>query len=528
MKKWKKMLAAVLTMAMIFTLSSCGGGGNEGTTESAGSNELVIAIQDEIEGTDIQQIGWENIVQALLYEPLVRYNTTMEEVVPAFAEKFEESEDGLTMTFTLPEDAKFCNGAVCDAEAVKASFERYIELSEYSTDFAPIESIETPDERTVVFKLSAPAPFMMANLTSTYGGLVDAAAASEMEKDAFNRKAIGNGPYAVEEWVQGSHITLIKNEYYKTNFADVENKGVLAFDKITIRFIPDEFTRVSELESGGVDIIYNVPAASVADLSSNEDVTLYNYEQAGVTFLNMQTGKGALADPAVREAMIYAINRDEIVKALDDMITPVYSFVNEAQICYSEDFAKEAEEKYAFDPDKSKQILKDAGYKDSDGDGILEKDGKKLTIELLTSSNRSTTKNSAPIIQKQLMNVGIDAQIREYESSYIKQMHRDDDYDVTFSNYEWTDPDMLLSLFTPSSGYPWSNDEVTALLEEARMEPDTEKRTDLYVQAQQKVIDEKKAFPLFSDNQYIATKSNVKGFIVTMDGRSYLNDTVKE
>ena len=369
---------------------------------------------------------------------------------------------------------------------------------------------------------------MMANLTSTYGGLVDAAAASEMEKDAFNRKAVGNGPYAVEEWVQGSHITLTKNEYYKTNFADVENKGVLAFDKITIRIIPDEFTRVSELESGSVDVIYNVPAASVADLSENEGVTLYDYEQPGVTFINMQTGKGALADPAVREAMIYAINRDEVVKALDDMITPAYSFVNEAQVCYSEDFAKEAEKKYAFDPDKSKQILKDAGYKDSDGDGILEKDGKKLSIELLTASNRTTTKNSAPIIQKQLMNVGIDAQIREYESAYIKQMHRDDDYDVTFSNYEWTDPDMLLSLFTPSSGYPWSNEEVTALLEKARIEPDADKRTELYVQAQQKVIDEKKALPLFSDNNYIAAKSNVKGIIVTIDGRTYLNDTVKE
>ena len=101
MKKWKKMLAAVLTIVMIFALSSCGGGGNEETTEASGSNELVIAIQDEIEGTDIQQIGWENIVQALLYEPLIRYNTAMDEVVPAFAEKFEQSEDGMTLTFTL-------------------------------------------------------------------------------------------------------------------------------------------------------------------------------------------------------------------------------------------------------------------------------------------------------------------------------------------------------------------------------------------------------------------------------------------
>lgn len=290
---------AALALALGLTLTACGGGSTPAPSQNPGSGDsgsagsvkensvLTIAIQDEVEGCDIQQIGWENVVQALIYEPLVVFSPDLSEVQPAFAESYVVAEDGSYIEFVLPTDAKFSNGDVCDAEAVKASVERFLAISEYAGDLDAVESVEVVDAQTIRYNLSGPAPYMWASLTSTYGGVNNVAVAETMSDDAFNRQPVTNGPFYVEEWVQGSQVVLKRNEYYQTSNPNVANKGILAFDTIVVRFIPDEFTRVSELESGDVDIIYDVPSASIADLESNPDLTTYRYNQAGVSYLNM-------------------------------------------------------------------------------------------------------------------------------------------------------------------------------------------------------------------------------------------------
>ena len=295
--KSKHIISLLLVMAL--ALSGCGGGSSQDSEEST----LVIGVQDELEGTDIQQIGWDTVAQSLIYEPLVVFNEDLSQMYPALAESYEVSADGLSILFKLPEDLKFSNGDVCDANAVKASVERYIAISEYASDLEAIDSIEVVDEYTIKYNLSTPAPYMWASIASTYGGVVNVAKASTMSDDEFNRSAVTVGPYAVESWTQGSEIVLIKNEYYKTNNPMVKNKTGPDFDKIIIRFIPDEFTRVSELESGSVDIIYDVPASSIKELQENPDISTYMYKQAGSTYLNIQTEYGVTADIKVREAI---------------------------------------------------------------------------------------------------------------------------------------------------------------------------------------------------------------------------------
>ncbi|MDD5937829.1 MAG: ABC transporter substrate-binding protein [Clostridiales bacterium] len=523
-----------LALALGLTLTACSGGSEsetpsaDGGSEAADNSVLTVAIQDEVEGLDIQQIGWENMVQALIYEPLVVFNEDLSELQPAFAESFTVAEDGSYIEFVLPADAKFSNGDVCDAEAVKASEERFLAISEYAGDLDAMESIEVVDAQTIRYHLSGPAPYMWASLTSTYGGINDVAVAETMSDDEFNRQPVTNGPYYVEEWAQGSQVVLKRNEYYKTNNPNVDNQGILAFDTIIVRFIPDEFTRVSELESGDVDVIYDVPSSSIADLEENPDITTYRYQQAGVSYLNMQTEKGVTADIKVRQALTLAVDRQEILDALDGVVTPTYGFISEAQAGYSAGKEAELAEKLAYNPEQAKALLAEAGWADTDGDGFVDKDGQKLTFELLVASDRASIKAAAPVLQNQFAAIGVDAQIREYEGAYIKQLMKDDDYTMGGRNFVWNDADILYYVFTAESGYPWDDPALTDALVAARTENDTELRVKAYEAAQDILVNDYKAISLFADNYCVATKSNIKGLVVTNDGRSWYNDTVRE
>lgn len=516
----RQFFAALAAAGGAAALAGCSGAGSGSSQAAEGT--LTIGIQDEPEGLDIQQITWENYVHWLIYEPLLNYSDDLSQVSPAFAESFEASEDGLTYTIVLPEDAKFSNGDALDANAYKASLDRYLEISPYSSDYADVASVEVPDNRTLVFHMSVPAPYFITPLSNTYSGIVDVAAITDDAE--FNRAPVANGPYVVENWEQGSQITFVKNENYKTQNEFVENKGAFAFDKIVIRFIPDEFTRVSEVESGGVDLIFDVPTSSYAELEGNEDVQLFDYEQAGVSYLYMQTESGPLADIAVRQAITYAIDRDEIQSTLDGLVTPTYGYISSAQACYSAEEEEKLAGELAFDPDRARKALADAGWSDSDGDGIVEKDGEPLSFEMLIPSDRASLKNAAPVIQQQLKNVGIDAQIVEQEAAYIKASMEANDFTMGSRNFVWLDPDILYSVFTPSSGYPWEDAEITEALTVARQTANNEERIAAYANFQDLLATRFKAISLFADKYAIAAKNIITGVHVTNDGRLFLAD----
>lgn len=524
-------------IAGLLALAACGGSGASDATAASGEgaaatdaaatsgSTLVLGIADEPTGFDVQQIDWENAAHQLIYEPLITYSPDMSTITPAFAESFEASEDGLTFTFKLPADAKFCNGDACDAAAVKASFERYVKTSPYATDYEDVESFEAVDATTFVMHFKQPAPYAFAPLVSSYAGIVNAAVADTMSADDFTRAPITNGAYYVENWEQGNQVTFKRNEHFKTNNPALTNSGVAPFETIVMRFVPDEFTRVSEVEDGGIDLVFNVPAASVADLEANDGITLFKYMQPGSNFLLFNTEAPEIADVAIRQAITYAINRDEIAQALDGVVTPMYGYLSPAMSCYDEAEETKLKGVMAFDLDKAKKTLADAGYADSDGDGIVEKDGKPVSFELFVSSDRPAAKAAAPVLQTQLAAAGIDAQIREYEAAYIKSMMRDDKYVIGWRNFDWVDPDLLYNgIFTPVSGYSWDDPEITAILERARTLIDTTERAAAYAEFQDLMATKFKAVPLFFDNYAYAGKVRLSGVVVTNDGRIWFND----
>jgi peptide/nickel transport system substrate-binding protein len=251
------------------------------------------------------------------------------------------------------------------------------------------------------------------------------------------------------------------------------------------------------------------------------------YKQAGVSYMQMNTEDPALSDVNVRKAINIGVDRETLAKVLNDVVNPEYGFISAAQAGYSPEKAAAMAEEYKFDAEAAKALLKEAGYEDTNGDGFVDKDGKNLTIEYLTATDVATSRATAPVIQEQLKAIGIDLQITEYESAYIKQLQRENDYQMAARRYVWNDTDIAYYVFTEASGYPWSDPEVSAALEEARYIVDPAERIKGYEKFHDELMKELPAVALYSDNYCVASTKDVKGLVITNDGRSIFNDVTK-
>lgn len=489
------------------------------------AKELVIAVSDEIEGTDTQTVGRTNMIHALLYGKLFDIKIDGKGYVPQASKSFKVSDDGLTWTFVMPEGAKFSNGNPFNAEAVKASFERYLKVGIYVSDYVNIKEYKVISERVLVMKLSQPDPVLFTVLSADQSGIVDAKAAEEMGGDEFKTKAVTYGPMYVEKWVQGSHLVLKPNPTYRNYSPEIENKGPMQFEKVIARFIPDSFTMVSELEQGSVDIIENVPLNSIELLRANPDIKLYESMQAGASLIYINTNDPILSDIRIRQAITFGIDRDEIALALDGFITPSFTYMSPSVTSYSPEKEQEIAIKWATNKEKATNLLEEAGWIDKDGDGIREKDGEKLTLEMLTAMDISAIKLAAPVIQKQLREVGIDLQIRELEHAYVKSNAREGKFQLATRKVNWADPMHVFS-FTTSSGY-YANEELDKLIDDAMYISNLDKRMKSFELVTDAMYGQMPAVSLFYEKLFSASRAEIEGFYVDVQSNARFMDVKK-
>jgi len=537
----KTFRSLVLCLTLCLLLSACGGGASKPDTppdtppaqEQPSSpaiplpdkNTLVIAIADEVEGLDVQQISYGNMVHDLICEPLVTYSTDLTELCPSFAESYTLANDYLE--FVLPADAKFSNGDPLDAEAVKASVERFMEISEYAGDLDTVSGIEVIDARSVRFHLSAPAPYSLATIASLFCGIVDVQEVERIGEWEFNRRPVMNGEYYVEDWVAGSHLVLKRNEYFHTSNPALQNHGPVNLETLVIRFIPSADERMRAMENGEVDFVYHAPTNRWAELKANHSYNVYSYLQPGVCYLNLQTGKGVLEDIAVRQALTFAVNREEIKDAMGGIVEPSYGFLVPSQTGYSAEEEARLAEKLRYDPARAEALLAEAGWKDTDGDGILEKNGVPLQIEMMLPADRVSFAVAGPVLERQFAAIGADVHAVYYEADYVKELMRSDEYEIGSRAYEWNDADILYWCFTEDSSYVWDDPELTALLTTARHINDPGQRVEAYVAVSERLAEDFKAISLFSDNYIIVCKSNVQGLVIAADDRLWFNDVTR-
>ena len=321
-----------------------------------------------------------------------------------------EQIDPLTWEIVLREDVKFHNGSMMDAEAVKASLERTIRLSAASADNLGIDSVSAKDDHTIMVTTTEPRPTLPGLLTSPATAITDAAAVDAAGEDNFIAAGALTGPYIPTEYIQKERLSSVANDDYWGGMPPLA--GIEHFA------IPDTNSRELALQSGDIDIAINISPNGAATIDAQPG--MYSHSSpigTSVVMWWVNFERGALSDPLVRRAVAHAIDRESISGVVDTEASGVF-----AELLLPEAFVSCPEVSApAYDPDRARELLAEAGYTDTDGDGFVDKDGAPLELIIGGYPQRFRLPVMAEAAQAMLVEVGIQAEVRITEWSVVNE-----------------------------------------------------------------------------------------------------------
>jgi len=401
---------------------------------------------------------------------------------PYLAESWSVSDDGLSLTLNLAQNATFHDGEPVTSEDVAFSIMTIKENHPFKSMFEPVESVDTPDEHTAVINLSKPHPALMLALSPALAPIIPKhiyGDGQDAKSHPANAAPIGSGPFMLEAFTPGESVVMKKNP----NFF-IEGRPKL--DEIIIRIIPDPSALLISMENGDADIYpFMGTSTEIKRLGDAENLELTTDGYAAVGPLNwlaFNTASDKLKDPRVRQAIAYAIDRDFITKALHRGVsTPQRGPIIESSPFFNEEIAS-----YDVDLDKANALMAEAGF----GDGM------ELTVDYIPGPPEQQ-KNVAEYLKSQLKKIGIDITVRAAPDfpTWAGRVGGHD-FELTMDVvFNWGDPVIGVHrtylCSNINKGVIWSNtqqycnERVDEVLNTAAVEGDPDKRKALYDEFQQ-------------------------------------------
>jgi peptide/nickel transport system substrate-binding protein len=429
-------------------------------------------------------------IAGYVYNGLVEYDKDYN-IVGDLAESWEISEDNLTITFHLRRDVTWQDGTPFTSVDVLFTFDLMIDPdtpTAYAGDFLLVKEAEAPDPYT--FIVTYPKPFAPALISWGIWILPKhLLEGKDITKSELSRNPVGTGPYNFIEWKTGEKIILDSNHNYF--------EGRPYIDRIIYRIIPDLATMFLELKAGGVDWMGLTPIQykrQTDDENFTNNFRKYKYLANGYSYLGFNLKDPRFSDIRVRKAISYAIDKQEIIDVvllgLGEIATGPYK---PGTWQYNPDV-----ERYDYDPEKAKKLFADAGWEDTDGDGILDKDGIPFAFTITTNQGNDLRAKSAEIIQRRLKEVGIDVKIRIIEwAAFLSEFVQPKKFEAVILGWNiLQDPDLYDVWHSSKIGpdelnhISYSNPEVDRLLEEGRRTFDREERKEAYFRIQEILANE--------------------------------------
>lgn len=504
--------AAAVSAAAI-ALTACGGGApSDRPAEASGAPSdatIAIAVNSAPRSLDPAQLdgGAQAYVWGLIFDSLL-YRDNSGELQPNAAEKWEYSEDGLTLTFTLRDGMTFSTGDPVTAEAVRANLVRNAETpGQQQEKMVAVESVEAPDDRTVVVNFSSPDPAFLSNMAIDAGVIADPATVDE---DRTATDPVGSGPYILdtEKSVTGSTYVLERRD-------DHWNVEAYPFKTVTVRVLQDPTAAINALKTGEIDAA-TVSASQLDQFANDPNFQQFPVPGAATGYLNLADRDGtripALGDLRVRQAINYAFDRESIVeKLLFGKGTPTVQTFNLKGDAYD----PALEETYDYDVEKAKDLLAEAGY----GDGFA-----------VSMPSTPMSMQFEPTISQALGDIGIDVTWDSVPPQNATASLATGEYGMYFfllGNDASTAREAETRLHSSSQNpFKWTSPELTELEKQADAEMDDEARAATYKELNKYLTDNAMFAPIFSltntwvtskDVQYLGDGSNVFSSIRAFD-----------
>lgn len=542
-KKISLMLAAALTAGL--ALTGCGGSKTSDTTDNTAGAEnestaevkgvdvdttgyLVAALNADIQTADVQKTSKDYEVPFNIFDRLVDVEVGTDgnsKIVPSLAESWDISDDGLEYTFHLRQGVKFHNGNDFTAEDVAYTFHRMLTVEGgVNTEFIDqikgadellagetdtLEGVEVVDDYTIKVTLKEPFAGFLASISSPGVSIYDSEA-TEAAGDQFGMDpavTVGTGPFEFSFWSFNNQLVLTRNEDYW--------KGASGLPGVVIKIIPDTETQSMMFESGELDILdLDYAADSVDRFTETYPDQIVQGPRVGIVYFTMNFNKEPFQDVRVRKAVQMSIDRQAILDALYGGRGQVEQGIfPHGLIGFNPD-----QEEIKYDPEAAKALLAEAGYADG------------FDMEIAADSSASDTMTMAlEIVSDQLAEVGIRAEIKNYDESTWLETRKSGELGSFMSTWsaDYNDPDNFIYTFfgneektrIRSINYP--DTEVMERVAKARTLVNEDERLAEYKALEEKLIHEDAAWvPMFSRLHLFAVSKRVQGFAPLWSGLS--------
>jgi peptide/nickel transport system substrate-binding protein len=497
-----------IALVLLFSIAGCS------SCQRQQSNAFVITLSDKVSSVDpnLKSEAANERIRVLIFNSLVKKNEKFD-YVPDLAKEIKRADDGLSYTFTLHDNVKFHNGQLLTSADVKYTFDTL--LASTTSDKAPsffedkkpyVTVIETPDAKTVVFRLRKPWLNLLTNL-------VPIAIIPQGTADRQKDSPIGSGPFKFVRKEGDTLVELVRNPDYW--------EGAPKIETLIARVVGDANALQAELKSGKTTLAplpSNLTPDALNTLAQDSNLKVEQFPGANVVYLGFNTQSAPFNNVKVRQAIAYAIDRESIVKdLLKGQAKVAHSIIPEESWAYS------ANVKYNYDPAKAKQLLDEAGFKDPDNDGPQMRFSNEMAFKI--SAGNIATSQFAQVIQQSLKQIGVPVRIETLETGTLIEQLKKGQFQMT--TLRWVggnqDPIFLRDIFESSESTDkkpngrnrgrYINPEFDKIISEAVETADRQKAQTLYAQAQDIVARDVPMLPLwYPANMVVAQKyvGNIK------------------
>ncbi|WP_427113837.1 ABC transporter substrate-binding protein [Megasphaera sueciensis] len=514
--KWKKSYFFVIAIFMMVAMFCSGCGGNQSEQESSNEKIIMARANDSKTLDPMMAVHNDDLwMMNLVTEGLVKADKSGKKIEPCLADKWTVSADGLTYTFSLKPDVKFSDGEKVTAADWIYSLTRIRDTKSGSWQFTMknVKDITSPNEDTLVITLEKPSSAFLSYLCLPANTVMPKKYCEQAGNDGIAQKPIGTGPYMLKEWDKGQKMIFVKNPNYHEKDKPISNE-------IDINVVPDDNTRIMQLQGKQIDIASDIPFSRVEELKQTQGIKMDMIPSTEADYISFNYKNPKFADIRVRQALAYGVDRQSIIDAVFFGHAKIANtFISPSAPHFDGNITSRD-----YNPEKAKQLLSEAGATN-------------LSIDFLVASGNTRDMQVATMLKEQWGKIGVNVNIEQVDSSVFKDRRNSLNYDMLLSllTSDITDTSELMDLMcvsnmSDSQHTGWNGEkqlEAQKLVMNADLSTTDAERSKLYGQSMQLIQDDQLIIPLYYVPFAVAMNDQVKDFVQTPLGNYYFENLSK-